>query len=117
MTNPRLERRLARIASASVVASSEPAPKPNPKPKPKANASRRTADREETYKFGVAEVGGGCRLLCIVRDISTAGARLSVDNPECFPPAFVLQVPMLSLVRRATVRWRSERELGVSFGT
>lgn len=112
MSDPRLERRLARIASApgfTSPASSAPAPKP------KANASRRIAQREEAYKFGVAEISGGGRLLCIVRDISATGARLSVDNPESFPAAFVLQVPMLSLVRRATVRWRGERELGVSF--
>jgi hypothetical protein len=54
--------------------------------------------------------------VCLIRDISSAGAKLSVNEAEQIPGGFVLTIPGTTVSpRRCLVRWRSERQLGVEF--
>lgn len=54
-------------------------------------------------------------LECTVRNQSATGARLSFDDASAVPRQFELVVTGEDAFRRATVRWRSQTTLGVSF--
>ncbi len=52
---------------------------------------------------------------CAIKDISGTGARVSIDNALLIPNEFILEIPSKGFKKRATVKWREDAEIGVSF--
>jgi PilZ domain len=52
---------------------------------------------------------------CTLRDISSTGARISVEDPEVVPDYFKLKVPGARELRRCRIRWRSGSDIGLEF--
>lgn len=54
---------------------------------------------------------------CALSDISDTGARIDVDNAETVPDTFMLLLSGNGAARRkCRVVWRTERQIGVTFG-
>jgi hypothetical protein len=58
--------------------------------------------------------GGSSVWKCIVRDITSLGARLEFQDAPDLPMAFNLTLDGKTL-RRCSLRWRNANEAGVSF--
>jgi hypothetical protein len=52
---------------------------------------------------------------CVVVDVSSGGARLSVPAGAELPQRFTLQCPLRGLLGQVEVKWRGVGELGVAF--
>ncbi len=52
---------------------------------------------------------------CLVRDLSTTGARLAMSETTTLPEAFELYIAQKDKTYRATLRWRREDGVGVIF--
>jgi hypothetical protein len=81
------------------------------------NASEGRAAHRQTVYSGAEIIPGGdkAKIGCIVRDLSTKGAKLEVRfNAAPVPDKFQLNIPT---VRKHTCRvvWRKGREIGVVF--
>lgn len=79
-------------------------------------AERRGAARRRTVR--AAEIvlpGEASPISCVLVDISTTGARLSVPDGLELADAFELHVAALSLRTRCALRWRRNGEAGVEF--
>ncbi|AWN37715.1 PilZ domain-containing protein [Methylobacterium radiodurans] len=57
----------------------------------------------------------GGEILCDVRDISIAGARLTVHGEQQAPESFSLKIEGTGLTFSCDVVWRKQRDLGVRF--
>jgi hypothetical protein len=52
---------------------------------------------------------------CLVRDMSSTGARLVLSETATLPAKFDLYIPQKEKTYRATLRWRREDGIGVTF--
>ena len=52
---------------------------------------------------------------CVVRDISSLGARLALISTSLIPDRFALTFDAAHTMRGCRVAWRSSTELGVEF--
>lgn len=59
--------------------------------------------------------GGNASMDCLVRDLSTAGARLTLSETAALPDGFDLEIPAKDRVYKATLRWRRSDGVGVAF--
>jgi hypothetical protein len=76
----------------------------------------RAARRRTTYSGGEIVVGPRTRIGCIVRDLSTKGAKLEIKfNAPPIPDKFDLSIPDV-LKQSCRVVWREGRQIGVRFG-
>jgi hypothetical protein len=81
-----------------------------------AGAERREGRRERTYKAARIGFGGGRAVTgCVVRNLSTTGACLSVEKSAQIPDRFNLVFDSGEPSRTAHVIWRSATRLGVRF--
>ena len=75
---------------------------------------KRTAPRQRVLKRGtLAFVGGG--IDCMVRNISSNGARLDIVNPVGLPPSFKLVIEADQFIRRCHPIWSNDNRIGVAF--
>jgi hypothetical protein len=58
---------------------------------------------------------GGSVMSCTVRNISTEGAAIDVDNPAFVPPHFRLVMANGSAVRECRIAWIQRNRIGVMF--
>ena len=58
---------------------------------------------------------GYSTLDCVVRDITTNGAKLQVAQAAAVPERFDLVLPLRHETHHAVVRWRRGEEIGVAF--
>ncbi|TNC15353.1 PilZ domain-containing protein [Methylobacterium terricola] len=58
---------------------------------------------------------GNSSMDCLVRDLSGSGARLMLSQTATLPGGFDLLIPARDRVHRATLRWRREDSIGVTF--
>lgn len=79
-------------------------------------SERRSTPRNRTIQGGKI-VYGDFRFLvdCVIRDISSSGARLKVEDPSEVPETFHLYDYKHQRLIPAEAVWRSEREVGVRF--
>ena len=76
---------------------------------------RRTAPRHRVLKHGTLAFGAGGTVDCMVRNISSGGARLDIASPIGLPPSFTLVIETDRFMRRCHAVWSSERQIGVAF--
>jgi hypothetical protein len=76
---------------------------------------KRAAPRHRVLKHGTLAFGGGGGIDCMVRNISSSGARLDVANPIGLPESFTLVIQTDQFMRRCHPVWSSERRIGVAF--
>jgi hypothetical protein len=60
---------------------------------------------------------GGSVMRCVVKNISSEGAAIDVDNPAFVPGQFRLVMASDSSTRDCTVIWIREKRIGVTFVT
>lgn len=78
---------------------------------------RRSAQRRRTFYRGtIVHPNRGVSSDCIVRDVSTGGARLELQGDILLPEMFELTVPQLDYtLRPVRVMWTRGRDVGVRF--
>jgi hypothetical protein len=77
---------------------------------------RRGAHRQRIFKGGVLRFNRGYGALeCVVRDVSERGALLVFGDTAAVPSQFDLRVGPAGEWRAASVRWRRDTRVGVSF--
>ena len=83
---------------------------------PTAAANRRRAERAHTLRRARIIFDNRMSVFdCIIRDISTGGAKIEVPSPLGIPGHFELAEGAASHGHMCTVRWRADVALGVSF--
>lgn len=78
---------------------------------------RREHMRRRTLMSGKIEFFGRSTFECVIRNLSTAGARVRCDQHVALPDAFDLVMEKSSERRFARVVWRSERDIGLAFSS
>lgn len=75
---------------------------------------KRSVPRYKVFKRGtIAFQGGG--IDCMVRNLSTDGARLDVESPIGLPPSFMLVIEADHFMRRCRPVWSANQRIGVAF--
>lgn len=77
---------------------------------------RREARQRVFLKGRVIFNNGASSMDCLVRDMSTTGARLALSESATLPEVFELYIPQKDRSFRATLRWRREDGVGLTFG-
>jgi hypothetical protein len=75
----------------------------------------RTAPRHRVLKHGTLAFHGGGGVDCMVRNISSNGARIDIANPVGLPQSFTLVIEADQFMRRCHAVWSSEQRIGVAF--
>jgi len=75
---------------------------------------RRRVHRTQVYWCAQIVLDQSCQD-CVVRDISSLGARLAFISTAAIPETFELTVDEAHLRRRCRVVWRSDSQIGVEF--
>jgi PilZ domain-containing protein len=75
---------------------------------------RRRVRRTQVFKSAKITMNGSYRD-CIVRDISSLGARLAFVSTAYIPENFSLTFDAARTLRTCRVAWRSSTEVGVEF--
>lgn len=76
---------------------------------------RREARQRVFLKGRIVFNNGSSSFDCLVRDMSSAGARLVMSDATTLPEAFDLYIPQKDRTYRAILRWRREDGIGVTF--
>ncbi|GJE14931.1 MULTISPECIES: PilZ domain-containing protein [Methylobacterium] len=76
---------------------------------------RREARQRVFLKGRIVFNNGSSSFDCLVRDMSATGARLVMSDATTLPEAFDLYIPQKDRTFRATLRWRREDGIGVTF--
>ncbi len=58
---------------------------------------------------------GSSTMDCLVRDLSSTGARITLSETATLPEVFDLYIPQKERTYRATLRWRRVDGVGVTF--
>jgi len=78
---------------------------------------RRQAERHKSFLRGCIYFNNHRSAVdCLIRDISSLGARLIFSDSVAVPDAFDLFVPRKEQTLKARVQWRQGDEIGVAFG-
>jgi hypothetical protein len=77
---------------------------------------RRGVGRVRTFLRGrITYNNRSSTLDCLVRDLSTTGARLALSDGASLPDGFELSIPHKDVTYRCQLRWRRPDEVGVIF--
>lgn len=76
---------------------------------------KRRAPRHRVLKHGTLAFNSGGGVDCMVRNISSGGARLEVANPLRLPQSFTLVIETDQFMRHCHPVWCSENRIGVAF--
>jgi PilZ domain len=76
---------------------------------------KRATPRHRVLKRGTLAFGGGGGGDCMVRNISSGGARLDIANPVGVPPTFTLVIEVDQFMRRCHAVWNDDKRIGVAF--
>ncbi|MCJ2070071.1 PilZ domain-containing protein [Methylobacterium sp. J-030] len=76
---------------------------------------RRETRQRVFLKGRIVFNNGSSSFDCLVRDMSSSGARLVMSDTATLPEAFDLYIPQKDRTYRATLRWRREDGIGVTF--
>jgi hypothetical protein len=76
---------------------------------------RRTAQRHRVLKQGTLAFSGGGSTDCMVRSLSSSGARIEIASPVGLPESFTLLIAADAFKRRCHAVWSADRRIGVAF--
>jgi hypothetical protein len=76
---------------------------------------RRETRQRVFLKGRIVFNNGSSSFDCLVRDMSSSGARLVMSDATTLPEAFDLYIPQKDRTYRAILRWRREDGIGVTF--
>jgi PilZ domain-containing protein len=76
---------------------------------------KRATPRHRVLKRGTLAFGGGGGVDCMVRNISSGGARVDIANPVGVPPTFTLVIEADQFMRRCRAVWSNDNRIGVAF--
>ncbi len=76
---------------------------------------RRTAPRHRVLKQATLAFSGGGGVDCMVRNLSSSGARIDIASPVGLPQSFMLVIKADHFLRRCHQVWHSDRQIGVAF--
>jgi hypothetical protein len=76
---------------------------------------KRAAPRHRVLKHGTLAFGGGGGVDCMVRNISSSGARLDIATPVGLPSTFTLVIQTDQFMRRCRPVWSNDNCIGVAF--
>jgi hypothetical protein len=76
---------------------------------------KRAAPRRRVLKHGTLAFRGGGGIDCMVRNISSSGARLDIASPVGLPPTFMLVIQTDQFMRRCRPIWSTDNRIGVAF--
>jgi hypothetical protein len=76
---------------------------------------KRAVPRHRVLKHGTLAFGGGGGVDCMVRNISSGGARVDIANPVGVPPTFTLVIEVDQFMRRCRAVWSNDNRIGVAF--
>jgi hypothetical protein len=76
---------------------------------------KRAVPRHRVLKHGMLAFGGGGGVDCMVRNISSGGARLDIANPIGLPESFTLVIQADQFMRRCHAVWSNDQRIGVAF--
>lgn len=79
-------------------------------------SEHRSEARQRVFLKGRISFNNGASSMdCLVRDLSTAGARLALTETATLPDVFDLYIPQKDRSFRSTLRWRRDDGVGVTF--
>jgi hypothetical protein len=78
-------------------------------------ADRRTKPRSDTFKIGIIVCGPERRVLSVVKNTSSTGALLELDNALEIPDQFTLAIESESSPRFCRVAWKKAKQVAVNF--
>ncbi len=78
-------------------------------------SEHRSAFRYRTLRSAKIFSSGGGKIECVVRDLSTKGARIEVNDPKQVPDDFFLIIRGASDRFRCHVVWRDRNMIGVQY--
>ena len=77
---------------------------------------QRRSPRKSSFLAAYASEGSGSpTLFCMVRDVSSRGARLEIDRAVRLPERFELHINGRERVLHVEVSWRNDTNVGVRF--
>jgi hypothetical protein len=77
---------------------------------------RRTDDRGRSFLGGRIVFNNRCSSIdCVVRDMSSTGARVRVSTAVMLPDEFELMVPKQGRSWKVRIAWRKPQEFGLEF--
>ena len=76
---------------------------------------KRAAPRHRVLKHGTLAFVGGGGIDCMVRNVSSSGARLDIAIPVGLPPTFTLVIQTDHFMRRCRPVWSNDNRFGVAF--
>jgi hypothetical protein len=80
-------------------------------------SERRTATRQKSFLRGCIYFNNRRSAFdCLIRDISSTGARLIFSETVSVPDIVDLYIPQKEQTQRVHVQWRHGNEVGVAFG-
>lgn len=82
----------------------------------KSGSERRTATRQKSFLRGCIYFNNRRSAFdCLIRDISSTGARIVFSETVSIPDIVDLYIPQKEQTQRAHVQWRHGNEVGVAF--
>ena len=75
----------------------------------------RDSERQATFRFGHVYIDERTELPCIIKDLSSKGARIVLEGDFGLPPVVVFKAETMAVKKRAAVIWQEEREAGLAF--
>jgi hypothetical protein len=75
----------------------------------------RDAERQPTFRFGHVYIDGRTEIPCIIKDMSSKGARIVLEGDIGLPPIVLFKAESMSVTKRAAVIWQEDREAGLAF--
>jgi hypothetical protein len=76
---------------------------------------KRGATRQRVLKRGTLAFHSGGGIDCMVRNISSNGARVDIATPVGLPKSFTLVIEADKFMRRCHAVWKNEKQIGVAF--
>jgi hypothetical protein len=76
---------------------------------------KRAISRRRVFKLGTLAFHEGGSLDCMVRNMSSNGARIDIASPADLPTSFTLVIEADRFMRECRAVWRSDQHVGVAF--
>jgi hypothetical protein len=76
---------------------------------------KRAVPRQRVLKRGTLTFHAGGAIDCMVRNISSNGARVDVASPVGLPKSFTLVIETDRFSRHCHTVWKNEKQIGLAF--